>query len=353
MVKVRSSDSLERLVRGHKQESIILVKTESQEVSKVGKNERQIAYDYFSLCEEMMELGDPQMALLFIEELEKLRDPNKRLRFSELDKKRRRSESNMESILEYCVSEILSRNNLQTKVDINLRYPFLVGIAVSKRDGLKVVESERLYGRVDVETAERIESEYKKMDLAAHVLPLGGLSGFPVLINGLGVLTRVIKSILHESGHNLLSFSPLTYFPSSPDIKAIEEITCDIVKDELGEIVLQEYFPDYAVSSLTEEKMKRKERFQRVVGESVPVVAKYLSAGDVAGAETYLEEVREREGLRVFNQATLSLYNSYSRAGNPIETKLRALRASSGGLYTFLRDVSQVTCMSDLENLLF
>lgn len=352
--KFGKDDGLERLVREYGINVSELRKLKgSLTTSGFGREERQMVYDYFSICEEMIELGDPQMALLYIEEYEKLKDEKNREKFSRLDERRQNLEYRVESILEFCINDILEKKRLSPKIRLKLIYPFPVDFNVSMRDKIAVIKSKVLDGRIDIDTVETIESGYQEMNLAAHISPLGGLAGSPILVLGLGLLKSRLKTMLHETGHELIGDSPLRlYSILFPELKAIQEITCDIVKEELVEDVIQEYFQDYTPSALVEKKEGRGRNFWRRTKESINAVNEYLSHGDVTGAERYLEEIRGSQGFRVFNQATLSAHGFYSNTGNPMEAKVCSLRESSKDLYTFLEKVSKVKTVQDFENLL-
>jgi len=56
--------------------------------------------------------------------------------------------------------------------------------------------------------------------------------------------------------------------------------------------------------------------------------------------------------VRRLNTAYLAFFGSYAGSANPVEPKLRRLRAKAGSLAAFLDLISQVQSPTDLDRLL-
>jgi len=82
----------------------------------------------------------------------------------------------------------------------------------------------------------------------------------------------------------------------------------------------------------------------------------YFARHDVAGANAYLAD-QQKELLKLgyyvrrLNTAYLSFFGSYSGGANPVEPKLRQIRARSTTLATFLTTVEQIRTPGDLDRL--
>ena len=90
-------------------------------------------------------------------------------------------------------------------------------------------------------------------------------------------------------------------------------------------------------------------------------VDELLAAGDVAGAEAYMEErrlifVSEGYAIRKLNQAYFAFHGTYATTGaagvNVIGEQMTELRRRSSSLEEFLRATAQITSAEDLTALL-
>ncbi len=174
----------------------------------------------------------------------------------------------------------------------------------------------------------------------------------------------VLSTVAHEWVHNYLVFFPLgwNYF-ASQDMTTINETVAEIVGNEVGEVALKRnYAPPKIEPPDTNEPEPEVPEFD--FGAEMRVtrleVDRLLAAGDVEGAEAYMDARREifvAEGypLRVLNQAYFAFHGSYGTSAastSPIGPMLGELRGSMPDLLTFLNTVRWFTSVEDLERAL-
>ncbi len=230
------------------------------------------------------------------------------------------------------------------------------------RTGLTNDQRQRIENGVESETG-----------LSALVVNTGGIAFYPsITLPGAG-LDFALEVIAHEWVHQWLWFRPLgrRYFEGG-DITAINETVADMAGREIGELA-RSRLEGTASPHTPHHSHKPTERehraavsppafdFQAEMRTTRTLVDELLEAGDVAGAEAYMEE-RRREFvdngylIRRLNQAYFAFHGTYATTGaagvSIIGQQVQELRRRSPTLEHFLRTAAEIDKPADLSDLL-
>lgn len=232
---------------------------------------------------------------------------------------------------------------------------------------------ERSYGfalapGLTIPTMEDMESAvYEDLNLSGLVVPIGGLGSFPAMILETSSVYRLVEVVAHEWTHHWLTLQPLGFnYMFNDDVRIINETVASIVDQEVGPLVLEKYYPEYAPPRLppstTVEIAPETEGFDfnKELGATRKRVDELLAEGRVEEAETYMEARRQEflengYAIRKINQAFFAFYGAYAdepegaQGGNPIGPMLRDIRARTPSVRAFLDTVAPVTSFAELE----
>lgn len=224
----------------------------------------------------------------------------------------------------------------------------------------------------------RVEQE---QDVAALIVPLGGLALYPSMILETSDLPWALNTIAHEWIHHYLFFYPLGLsYDFAGEARIINETTARLFGEEVGRMVLQRYYPELyvppaepvtAVGAPVEEStvinlallppmQPRGFDFGVELGKTRFFVELMLEAGQITEAETYMEQrralfVANGYNIRRLNQAYFAFYGGYQtgRTGgaggsDPIGPAVRAIYDESGSLLAFIETMRDVTTREQL-----
>jgi len=336
-------------------------------------DEKRLVKDYFALLEEISRKKDT-LSKLYASE---------RTRYSglaiwwvekELKGLRQRQAALspvVEKILAKQISEILKEEGLTTlgliwpPLSIQFESPphYLV---IAPRDALFVRKGIYLKPKMTLGEQEALEEEIDELfNVSSLVVEVGGLSSYPAMILDYPSLEFALKASAHEWIHHYLAFRPLGwYYDYSPEMRTINETVASIAGDEIGLKTLRRFYPELAPPPREEEEKGAKEpvisEFQLLMRETRLKVEELLKAGDIEGAERYMEERRKllvSKGyyIRKLNQAYFAFFGSYAAEPghpDPIGEKLRLLRKKAGSLKEFIRLVEGISSPEGLDKAL-
>jgi hypothetical protein len=243
------------------------------------------------------------------------------------------------------------------------RLPHL--LVVSPRDRIARVHEVMLVPELEDPSIVHVEDEIDALGLSSLVLDLGGFGGtYPTLVADDASLEWTVATAAEEWLHQYLAFTPLGFallrsylgWLRDPDIGTLNETVAGIVSDEIGDAVLQAYYPAHA----------RKLRSQRSVAPASPPdafnfnremreirlrVDALLASGEVDEAERFMEERRAYLAsrgyhLRKLNQAYFAFHGSYAdepTSIDPLGAQLLELRRRSSSLKSYVHAVSSIT----------
>jgi len=291
-----------------------------------------------------------------------------RLELEELRRRQAERQGLVEAILEEQIGRVLASEGLVTLghvwPPVKFRFERLpLYLVISPRDRIMVRKGVYLQHGLDIEQQEALEERIDRaLNVSSLVVGVGGLSAYPAMIVESASLEFVLKAAAHEWVHHYLFFKPLGWhYEDSQQLRTMNETVASIVGDEVGALVMARYYPEL-VPPAVEEGPERPEEseFNREMRRIRLTVDRMLAAGDIEGAEAYMEARRRylvSQGyyIRKLNQAYFAFYGSYATSPisvDPIGGKLKELRRRCGSLKEFLHTVAAMTSYEDLERAL-
>ena len=338
---------------------------------EASSDERELVRGYFSLLEE---ISSRQDLLTRLYAAERTRYSGLAIWFieRELEALRQRQASmspQVEKVLEKQVTEILREEGFTTAgvvwppVSMQFESPPLY-LVIAPRNALVMLKGIYLRPKMTLREQEALEKEVDSLfNVSSLVVGVGGLSSYPAMVLDYPSLEFALKAMAHEWFHHYLFFRPLGWhYEDSPAMRTINETVASIAGDEIGMKVLRRYYPELAPPPVEEEKGGEPvvSEFQLLMRETRLKVEELLKAGDIEGAERYMEERRKllvSKGyyIRKLNQAYFAFFGSYAAEPghpDPIGEKLRSLRKKSTSLREFIRLVENISLPEDLDRVL-
>jgi hypothetical protein len=213
------------------------------------------------------------------------------------------------------------------------------------------------------------------LDVSTLVVPTGGIGVYPTMVMETTDLQWTLSTIAHEWTHNYLNLRPLGLnYSTTPELRTMNETTADIVGNEVGQLVIQEYYPELLPapsSSIQGPSISLKTGwtslddpppfdFRAEMHETRVTVDKLLAEGKIEQAESYMEQRRQifwKNGylIRKLNQAYFAFHGAYAdvpggAAGeDPVGPAVRALRAKSASLADFVNTIAWMTSFQQLQ----
>lgn len=275
-----------------------------------------------------------------------------------------RSSLNQEDRLRSEIELILSENGISVSPPLNFRLeqpPHL--LVISPRDRIFYLDRAILRQNLSLAEMEKIEAEVDKLGVSSLVEGLGGFGAtYPPIVDDNASLTFVINTVVEEWLHQHLAFRPLGFryvldsigMAQDPNIIVMNETLAGITSKEIGSQVYARYYS--AQEQAKKDKKSLDFDFDVEMRQTRRNVDKYLSQGDIEGAERYMEEQRQvflarGYNIRKLNQAYFAFHGIYGydpASVSPIHGELKTLRARSTSLKDFLQNVSGMTSYADL-----
>ena len=250
-----------------------------------------------------------------------------------------------------------------------------MGLIVSPRDHIEQLANISLEPGLTIDQQVSLEAQVDSgLDVSSLVVPIGGVGVYPTMVMRTTDLPWLLDTISHEWTHNFLTLRPLgLLYDATPELRTMNETTASIVGGEVGQMVLQTYYPELTAARLPQAWLAAHQAILPPVDEEDPPfdfraemhetrvnTDRLLAEGKVDQAEAYLEARREffwQNGypLRKLNQAYFAFYGAYAdvpggAAGeDPVGPAVRALRAQSPSLADFVRRISWMTSFEQLQ----
>jgi len=237
-------------------------------------------------------------------------------------------------------------------------------LVVSPRDRIESLREIHLQQDLSVAAMESIEEEVDKLGVSSLVVGLGGLGAYPAFIIDDASLQFTIETATHEWLHNYLAFKPLgflylldlTGISRNYDIATMNETVVGMVSKEIGNIVVQRYYPGYENSPQPPAEEPEFD-FNQEMREIRQTVDTYLAQGEINQAEEFMEQKRQYLAsmgyyIRKLNQAYFAFHGTYADSPtsiSPIGAELKKLREQSASLKDFLDTVADMTSRQDLS----
>ncbi len=207
---------------------------------------------------------------------------------------------------------------------------------------------------------------YDQLDLSALVVPIGGLAVYPAMIMETSSINWLAEVTAHEWTHHWLMPYPVSLrYGTDPQVRTINETVASIVGKEVGAQVIARFYPEFVPpppappADPAPEADPNTFNFAAEMAATRVRVEEMLAAGDIEGAEAYMEARRQvfvenGYGLRKLNQAYFAFYGAYAdepgaTGADPIGPTLLALRDASPSLKDFLQTVAWIGSFADLQ----
>jgi hypothetical protein len=240
-------------------------------------------------------------------------------------------------------------------------------LVISPRDRIAYTDRMLLSQQLSLEDMETIEAKVDMYDVSSLVVELGGFGAtYPPIVTDDADIAFIIDAVVEEWLHQYLAFKPLGYrylldsigITQHPDVIILNESLAGMVSEEIGDVVYARYYDTGDKEEA--EKTEREFDFNTEMRETRKQVDLYLSTGEIAEAEQYMEARRQvfvahGYNIRKLNQAYFAFHGIYGddpASVSPIYGELEQLRVKSRSLKDFLAIASSMTEYSDLKDAL-
>lgn len=338
--------------------------------------QKQLVYDYLDLIAEM-DRSNSQIARVYADP--NIKDPAENTR--ELREKRdelRARQAKMgplaEAVIQVQIAAVLK--------DVNLTFlgqpippvlyhitPLPYALIVSPRDHIEQESMISLLPGMTLEERIVLEEQVSKnLDKSALVVEIGGVGVYPTMVMSTTDLVWLTDTVAHEWTHNFLELRPLGLsYDRTPQLRTINETAASIVGHEVGQLVMERYYPERAPAREPQQQpepeppkfdFNKEMRITRLGAEDL------LKEGKIDAAEAFMEERRKffwDNGylIRKLNQAYFAFHGAYndqpggtgSAGKDPVGPAVQELRKQSGSLADFLNQISWVLSYEQLERM--
>ena len=329
--------------------------------------------EYFSLIEQMEAL-EWQIASDDTADIAALEAA-----LEELEGQRAALVSSVEQILADQIQDVLNEQGIFNPWDegiwLRITFPpvnFIMSqlpylLVVSPRDRIESLREISLRGNLTLEEIESIEAEVDELGVSSLVVALGGAGAlYPTLVLDDASLRFTIDAAVEEWLHQYLALKPLgfryildlTGISRDYEIATMNETLAGIVSAEIGALVRQKYYPDYADSPSPPSDDGFD--FNREMRELRIAVDAYLAQGEIEMAEEFMEEKRQYLAsmgyyIRRLNQAYFAFHGTYAdepTSVSPIGFELKKLRGQIESIKEFLNTVADMTSRQELQEMI-
>jgi hypothetical protein len=283
-----------------------------------------------------------------------------------------------EAVLQSQITEALAKLDLTTSGQplppvLYHTSPTPLALIVSRRDVIEQIANISILPSLTLNEQIQLEDEVaNELDASTLTVAIGGVGVYPTMVMETTDLRWTLSTIAHEWAHNYLNIRPLGLnYSTTPELRTMNETTANIVGDEVGQLVLQTYYPELLASTPNPNLILFPHPFSplnaplpfdfRAEMHTTRVTAdELLAEGKIEEAEAYMEERRQlfwQNGylLRKLNQAYFAFHGAYAdvpggAAGeDPVGPAVRALRAQSDSLADFINAIAQMTSFEELQ----
>lgn len=251
-----------------------------------------------------------------------------------------------------------------------------LALIVAPRDRIQQIANISVLPTLTLDEQIKLEDEVaQSLDVSTLVVGIGGVGVYPTMVTETTDLRWMLETIAHEWTHNYLNVRPLGLnYSTTSELRTMNETTASIVGNEVGNLVLQNYYPEMLASSTNpglislNQSLLSSNRlddpppfdFRAEMHETRVTADEMLAQGKIEEAEAYMETRRQLfwdNGylLRKLNQAYFAFHGAYAdvpggAAGeDPVGPAVRALREQSDSLEGFVNTISWMTSFEQLQ----
>jgi hypothetical protein len=251
-----------------------------------------------------------------------------------------------------------------------------LALIVAPRDHIHQIANVSVLPTLTLDEQIKLEDEVaQSLDVSTLVVGIGGVGVYPTMVTETTDLRWMLETIAHEWTHNYLNVRPLGLnYSTTPELRTMNETTASIVGSEVGNLVLQNYYPEMLASSTSRGLISFSQSFlpsnrlddpppfdfRAEMHETRVTADEMLAQGKIEEAEVYMETRRQLfwdNGylLRKLNQAYFAFQGAYAdvpggAAGeDPVGPAVRALREQSDSLEDFINTIGWMTSFEQLQ----
>lgn len=250
-------------------------------------------------------------------------------------------------------------------------------LIVSPRARIESIYQNELVAGLNAAQRQTLETKIEAVepDLSAYVTAIGGLSAYPAMLLESSSIDNIANTMTHEWTHHYLLPAPLGwYYLDADETRTINETTASLMGEWGGQEVVRRFYapllnrpkplPDPLTRETQEQQGPAPFDFRAEMHETRVTVDRMLEEGQIPAAEQYMEHrrrffVAHGYRLRRLNQAYFAFHGAYaSRPGggaagrDPLGPAVRRLWALSETPHDFVRQISRVTTLAGVEQLL-
>ena len=246
--------------------------------------------------------------------------------------------------------------------------PLPTVLIVSPRDQIERQYQIPLLAGLGTPEKEALETAvFHSLNLSALVVPIGGMATYPAMIMEGSNINWLADVVAHEWAHHWLMPYPVSLnYMTDPAVQTINETAATIVGREIGPQVVARFYPELLPAPpepVEGETAVSPDpptfNFRAELAATRVETERLLAAGDIEGAEAYMEArrrlfVANGYNIRKLNQAYFAFYGAYAAepgaAGDdPIGPTVLAIREASPSLKEFLQTMAWVGSLADLQ----
>jgi len=286
-----------------------------------------------------------------------------------------------EAVLQDQIMQILAEQGLTTlgqPVPDVLYHssPLPNALIVSSRSIIEQIANISVSADLPIDEQESLERRVDAgLDVSSLVVPVGGIGVYPTMVMRTSSLSWLLDTISHEWTHNYLNLRPLgLQYDSTPEMRTMNETTASIAGNEIGQLVLERYYPELAwtgprMSGSISHRLDHPDPgdlprpvfdFRLEMHTTRVHVDDLLARGRVEEAEVYMKDRQQlflKNGylIRKLNQAYFAFYGAYAdvpggAAGeDPVGPAVRLLRQESPSLAAFVNRISWMSSFDELK----
>jgi len=201
--------------------------------------------------------------------------------------------------------------------------PYL--LVLSPRERIESMQELTLLQDLALQEREAIEEQVDRLGVSSLVVTLGGLAATcPTFVTNTASLAFTTDTIAEEWLHQYLAFTPLgllyvldaTGISLNYEIATMNETAAGIISEEIGDMVINTYYPEYADDKQSETNGEEFD-FDAEMRQIRITVDNLLLKGEIEQAEQFMEEQRQfllTQGyyIRKLNQAYFAFHGTYA-----------------------------------------
>jgi hypothetical protein len=256
--------------------------------------------------------------------------------------------------------------------------PLPTALIISPRDVIRQDQDISLIPDLPVDKRFQLEEQVDRaLNVSSLVVDIGGVGTYPTMVQQTSNLVWLSEVVAHEWIHNFLTLRPLGMnYLTSPELRIMNETTASMAGKEIGQALLERYYPELAPPREIEEAPADSTQempgdppaepvfdFRKEMNITRVKVDELLAQGKIEEAEAYMEDRRiifwenGYKHLRKLNQAYFAFHGAYAdqpggAAGaseDPVGEAVRKLRAQSASLADFLNRISWMYSFEQLQ----